>query len=153
MAKISTRRNTNRISQHDYSIPGYYFVSMCVENRRRIFGMVDDDKMTLNAVGNMIDLWWKKIFKKYENISIDEYIIMPNHIHGIINIVGVDPCVDPIQKDKIYVNHNGRTHRSAPTISNIIQWFKTMSTNQYIQNIKNNNWRPFNKCLWQRSFL
>ena len=50
------------------------------------------------------------------------------------------------------INRRGRTHRSAPTISQIIQWFKTMTTNQYIQNIKNNNWRPFNRNLWQRSF-
>ena len=61
---------------------------------------------------------------------------MPNHIHGIINIVGVDRCVDPLLNNTLIntgkINHTGRTRRSAPTISIIIRWFKTMTTNQII---------------------
>ena len=163
MQKIKTRRNTNRIPQHNYSIPGQYFVTICVENRQQLFGMIKNEKMILNDIGNMVNLWWQEMVKQYKNISIDEYIIMPNHIHGIINIVvGADLCVRPNQcigpeqnniSNNIHkINHNGRTHRSAPTISDIIQWFKTMTTNKYIQNIKNNNWQPFNKRLWQRNF-
>lgn len=152
MSKFPIRRNSNRIPQHNYSTPGYYFVTICVENRQQIFGTIGNDKMILNDVGDMVDFWWQKIFETYQNTLNDEFIIMPNHLHGIINIVGVDPCVDPIQNNKIYDNHNGRTHGSAPTISTIIQWFKTMSTNNYIQNVKRNNWKPFNKRLWQRNY-
>ena len=65
-------------------------------------------------------------------------------------------CVDPIQNntlpDKYQINYIGWTRQSASTIFNISQWFKSMSTNKYIQNIKNNNWQPLNKRLWQRSF-
>ena len=134
MIKINKRRNTNRIPQHDYSTPGQYFITICAENRQELFGTIENDQMALNNVGNIINIWWQKIFETYQNITIDKYVIMPNHIHGIINIVGVNPCVDPIQNEKLYknqkVSYNGRTHGSAPTISDMIKWFKTMTTNQ-----------------------
>lgn len=157
MPKLPTRRNSNRIPQHDYSTQGYYFVTICVENRQQIFGTIDNNKMIINNAGNTINFWWGEITRHFPNIELDEYIIMPNHVHGIINIVGADRCVCPNQcagplQNNIKISNNGRTRRSAPTIFNIIQWFKTMSTNEYIKNVKNNNWPQFNKRLWQRSF-
>jgi len=145
MQKVKTRRNTNRIPQHDYSTPGQYFLTICVEGRQQILGAVENDEMILNDAGKIVDFWWREIGNHFTGIELDQYIIMPNHIHGIINIVGVDRCVDPL-------NHNGRTHRSAPTISTIIQWFKTMTTNKYMQNVRNNNWQSLDKRLWQRNY-
>lgn len=145
MDKLSERKQI-RLKNYDYSSVGSYFVTVCVEDKQQVFGIIRNGRMILNAAGNMVNLWWNRMFKKYDNLMIDEYAIMPNYIHGIINIVvGADPCVGP-NPDR------GRTHGSAPTISNIIQWFKTMTTNQYIQNVKNDDWRPFNRRLWQRSF-
>ncbi len=112
--------------------------------------MIENGEIILNGIGNMVRFWWGEIANHFAGVELDEFIIMPNHIHGIINIVGVDRCVDPIQDNKI--NYSGRTRRSAPTISDIIQWFKTMSTNKYIRNVKNNNWQPFDKRLWQRNY-
>jgi len=72
-----------------------------------MFGKIKNNQMALNDIGNMINFWWKEMFKKYPNISIDEYIIMPNHTHGIINIVGVDLCIDPIQNNQnILIKNN-----------------------------------------------
>lgn len=62
---------------------------------------------------------------------------MPNHIHGVIIIDG----------------SGGRTHRSAPTLGTIIQWFKTMTTNDYMKNIKNLRWKPFDQRIWQRNYF
>jgi len=86
---------------------------------------------------------------------------MPNHIHGIIFInVGAHPCVRPIPDD-IEI---GPTHRSAPTdgdfhvnlpevpLGRMIQWFKTMTTNEYIRRVKSDYWQPFPKHLWQRNY-
>jgi len=80
--------------------------------------------------------------------KLDIYQIMPDHVHGII-IVGADLCVCPKKQKNII---NGRTHRCAPTLGTIIQWFKTMSTNEYIENVKSNNWPKFQQRLWQRNF-
>jgi REP element-mobilizing transposase RayT len=115
MGKLPVRRNSNRIQQHDYSTSGYYFVTICVENRQQIFGTIENHKLILNDAGNMVNSVLKTIPQHYQGIFIDEYIVMPNHIHGIIiikNIVGVDPRVDPIQNNistgNRKINHNGR---------------------------------------------
>ncbi len=132
MPKFPTRRNTNRIPQHNYSMPGYYFVTICVENRQQIFGTVENDKMILNDVGNMINSEWYEIFKKYKNLSPDEYVIMPNHIHGIINIVGAgSPRPDNNINNKI----NGCGNR-APTIP--ATWDKDIENPNRIGNIELN---------------
>ncbi|MCQ9204949.1 MAG: transposase [Omnitrophica bacterium] len=127
MPKLSTRRNTNRIPQHDYSKPGQYFVTICIQNRTEIFGAIENNQMALNDAGIMVNSWWQAMFKKYNNISMDEYRIMPNHIHGIINIVGAgSPRPDNNNNnDKI----NGRGNR-APTIGNVIADFKYQTTKQ-----------------------
>jgi len=81
---------------------------------------------------------------------------MPNHIHGIINIVGGEPCLAPDLHNQYskndQINNKGQTHGSAPTIPRIIQWFKTMTTNQYIRYMKNNNSLQFQNHLWQRNY-
>jgi len=135
-----------------------------------VFGDVCDGKMMLNDVGEMVDKWRRELMSKYSMVEIDEYKIMPNHIHGIIMIVGndenddvgADLCVRPDNEENINDENvvkgriciKGQTHRSAPTpeIGTIIQWFKTMSTNEYIKNVKSQNWSSFNTRLWQRNF-
>lgn len=152
MALAIKSRKSNRLDSYDYSQNGYYFVTVCTQGRKEWFGRIDGGKMVLNEAGQMIDRWWNEIFRKYDSILLDEYIIMPNHLYGIINIVGARLCVRP--NDQM----NGQTHRSAPTdmfhpaLGNVLQWFKTMSTNEYIRNVKNNNWQRFDKRLWQRNY-
>ncbi|MFC1708747.1 transposase [Candidatus Omnitrophota bacterium] len=94
---------------------------------------------------NMITAVWKELPNKYNNIRLDEYVIMPNHLHGIIGIVGANLRVRPN-------DDTGPTHRSAPTLGQIIQWFKTMTTNYYIKGVKDNDWKPFLGKLWQRNY-
>ena len=149
MNKFPTRKPI-RLKEYDYSQPAYYFVTICAENRQQLFGTIENNQMILNDVGNMVNSWWIELPAHFSGIELNQYIIMPNHIHAIINIAGIDQCVAPIQNYKLL--NNGRTRRSAPTISTIIQWFKTMTTNQYINNVKNHNWPPFNKRLWQRNY-
>ena len=133
MQKLIQRKPT-RLKNYDYSLNGYYFITVCTENRQKVFARIETNKTILNDIGKMVEYWWSEISTHFKGIEPDQYVIMPNHIHGIINIVGDDRCVVPIQKNKISdnkIHHNGRTHRSAPTISNAIQWFKTMTTNKY----------------------
>jgi putative transposase len=112
--------------------------------------------MKLNAAGRMIHYWWNRLPDKYPNIELDEYIIIPNHLHGII-IVGADPRVCPetelhVRPDNNNGEHTGSPLRKPVSLSRMVQWFKTMTTNEYIQNVKQNNWSPFNKRLWQRNY-
>jgi len=146
-------RRSIRLTGYDYSQAGAYFVTVCVNSRRSLFGDIEDGKMALSDVGWMVYKWWKELEQKYSRVLLDEYCIMPNHMHGIIQIVGADLCVRPNMIDDGQI-HKGQTRRSAPTVSlaDAIQWFKTMSTNEYIRNIKSNSWPSFNKYFWQRNY-
>jgi REP element-mobilizing transposase RayT len=142
LQKIKTRRNTNRIPQHDYSTPGQYFVTICVGNRQQIFGEIENDKIILNDAGKIVDFWWREIVNHFTGIELDQHIIMPNHIHGIINIVGAGSPRPDNNNDTII----GRGNR-APTIGHIIAFFKYQTT-KFINESKNT---PGNK-IWQRNF-
>jgi len=108
----------------------------------------------------MVNKWWNKLSNKYDFVDLDQFIIMPNHIHGIIRLVGAIPCNRPPN----YVNNRphdctGENVVSPLRITNtynglgqIISWFKRMSTNEYIHNVNHADWPPFNHKLWQRNY-
>ena len=110
--------------------------------------------MNLNEAGTMIVKWWNELPNKFPNVVLGEYVVMPNHFHGIIFIVetvGADLCVCPDGEENQKGGHIGPPlQRTA--LSRMIQWFKTMSTNEYIRGVKQLNWRPFNGKLWQRNY-
>lgn len=142
------KRKSLRLKNYDYSQNGMYFVTICTQNKQYFFGSIINGEMKLNLAGKVVEKWWKELENKF-NIQLHEYVIMPNHIHGIIeinNFVGADLCV------RQYVDTKGQTHRSAPTISEMMQWYKTMTTNDYIKNVKLGNLPRFNKQIWQCSY-
>ncbi len=125
-----------------------------------MFGEIVDGKMCLNDKGKMIKKEWNNLSQSFSNIEIDEYIVMPNHFHGIL-IINSNPVGARLRR---VVAHNVITcdiskragTRPAPTeiktIGNIIGAFKSITTHKYINGVKNHNWQPFNQKLWQRNF-
>lgn len=97
----------------------------------------------MSEAGEMIEKWWMEIRNKFKNIEMDEFVIMPNHFHGIVVMVGADLRVCP--------NMSGE-HIGSP-LHRIVQWFKTMTTNEYIRNVSLNRWKPFPRRLWQRNYF
>jgi len=71
---------------YDYSLPGGYFITICTKHRIDIFGEVRDGEMIRNEYGNIVQSCWDKLRLHYPTIQSDEFAIMPNHIHGIIEI-------------------------------------------------------------------
>jgi len=98
MNKILPNRQSNRLKNYDYSKPGYYFITICVQNREHLLGEIIDGNMKINSAGKMIQAIWNQIPQFYDGIQIDEFIVMPNHIHGVIHIVGAGPCACPINR-------------------------------------------------------
>jgi putative transposase len=143
-------RKSLRLQGYDYSQEGAYFVTICAQNRECLFGSVADGKMILNDAGRMIGAWWKKLFEKFPNIIMDEYVIMPNHTHGIVQIVWEnvmekgENMVSPLRMQRVQNTYDG--------LGRYISWFKRMSTNEYIRNVKQNNWQPFHKRIWQQNY-
>ncbi len=79
-------RRSIRLKGYDYSQPGAYFITICTKNRECLFGNVVDGKMMLNDAGQIAQNCWLEIPDHYPNVILDEFVIMPNHIHGIIII-------------------------------------------------------------------
>jgi len=139
------RRKSIRLRGYDYSQTGMYFVTICTQNRVHLFGEIVDDEMILNDAGNMVSKIWNGIPNDFNHIQLHEFIIMPNHIHGIIEItVGADSISAPMD--------SGAEMDSAPTLGTIMQSFKRYTTIQYIQMVKQNILPPFDKRVWQRNY-
>lgn len=83
-------RRSIRLKGYDYTRPGAYFVTMCTENRKCLFGKISDETMQLNKFGTMIHTCWNNIPKHFVHVRLDACVVMPNHIHGIIIITGTD---------------------------------------------------------------
>ncbi len=79
-------RKPNRLREYDYSKNGYYFVTICTQNLVEWFGKIENDQMVLNEYGQVVLECWHDLPNHYRNIKLDESVIMPNHIHGIIII-------------------------------------------------------------------
>lgn len=145
-------RRSIRLKGYDYSDPGAYFVTMCTKDRECLFGSIKDHNVLLNDAGLMVKKWWAELEIKFKNIETGEYVIMPNHFHGIIHIVGADLCVCPCRARGCNTHAIKGVHTGAP-LHRVVQWFKTMTTNEYLKNIYENKWQRINGKLWQRNYF
>lgn len=128
-------------------------MTICTQNRQCLFGEIVEGRMNLNEAGKIIVHWWNETKNKFPNIELDEFVAMPNHFHGIIAIVGADlrVCPDSTEPGTTDKRIKQGEHTGSP-LQAIIQWFKTMTTNEYIHGVKFGIFPPFKKRLWQRSF-
>lgn len=140
-------RKPNPMAQYSYGQAGSYFVTLCTHNRARLFQMESSAGNGLCAIpekengtthkscpaaGNqIIHKWIRETENKFPSITIDKYVIMADHIHLIITI--------PSQ----------HTNCSLP---DIMRFFKTMTTNEYIRDVKAGILPSFDKKLWQKSY-
>jgi REP element-mobilizing transposase RayT len=157
----------------DYSQPGAYSVTICVEDRLCLFGEIIDGEMQSNAAGRTVERIWRFLPRRFVGIGLDAFVVMPNHMHGII-LIGADPAM-PDMVDPDLGEHGGSPLRRPlppsvgadlrvcpaperdaalhqPTLGTILQWFKTITTTDYIAGVHHMDWPPFNERLWQRGY-
>jgi len=79
-------RKSIRLKNYDYSNAGYYFVTIVTHKRANLFGSVEDGTVELNSGGKLVEELWTEIPLHFPYVTIDQYIIMPNHLHGILII-------------------------------------------------------------------
>jgi len=132
--------------------------------RECLFGEIVSGEMQKNSAGGMIQKAWNELPGKYADIEVNECIVMPNHIHGIIVLpVGAGPCACPIFQEDEPPDRQGHRQRinkghpqwGAPTqlaLTDIVHRFKSFTTAQYRTNVLQNNWTPFPGKLWQRNY-
>ena len=170
-------RRSIRLKGYDYSQAGLYFITICCQNHICRFGTIENGEMVLNDAGQMIEKWCAELTNKFPDIELDRYVIMPNHYHAIIvnngcgAMVGADLRVCPDENMRVQGAHAGKgAHAGAPLpnaktgehdilgehtgspLHAVVQWFKTMTTNEYIRGVNNLGWQRFDKKLWQRNY-
>jgi putative transposase len=77
-------RHSIRLPEYDYTQPGAYFVTICVKNRDCLFGEIVNGEMRLNEYGEIVTEKWRWLAQQYPYVKLDEFIVMPNHFHGIL---------------------------------------------------------------------
>ena len=160
-------RRSIRLKGYDYSQAGLYFITLCVQNRKNLFGKIENGKLILNNLGEIAKDEWEKTPEIRKNISLGEFIIMPNHFHAIISI--------DYQIKETGVLQYTQTEFKSPsqTIGAIIRGYKGAATKRIKELIRNNNstgelqyaptptelqYAPtaptidLNKSIWQRNY-
>ena len=139
-------RRSIRMKGFDYSEAGAYFVTICTQNRECLFGDVVDGKMQLNDAGHMVKRWWNELDQKFPNVVMDEFIVMPNHVHGIIVITDNKATVPVGAIHELPLQNNWKQRRII-TLPKIIGYFK-MNTAKRINQLNQRSGQP----VWQRNY-
>jgi len=133
--KIHHRRSI-RLPEYNYSQDGWYYVTLCVLGDKCLLGKLTDGRIQLYQYGRIVDDCWKWLAKQYAYVHLDEYVVMPNHLHGIIII----------RRGGSLTASTGNMQKYKP-LSRLVGAFKTVSTKQ-VNIIRNTPGRK----LWQRNY-
>ncbi len=128
------RRNSIRLQQYDYSSAGGYFITICTRNKHLLFGVVRKGIMHLNINGEIALSIWNHLPEMYPSILLDEFVVMPNHVHGIIILT--EPNTDLAVQDP----------KQKPSLFEIISWYKRSTTYRI------NRLCQSTGSIWQRSY-
>lgn len=128
------KRKRTRLKNFDYSQNGAYFVTVCTHKRQKLFGAYSKEGLLHlpNRPDLIIKKWLHEIENKFVNVTLDYYVVMPEHLHLILLIT---------------------QEENKHTLMDIMNWFKTMTTNDYIKNVKEMKFPKFEEHFWQRSFF
>ncbi|MBI3591049.1 MAG: transposase [Candidatus Melainabacteria bacterium] len=138
--KNKYRIKSTRLPNWNYSSDGFYFITICTKNRKCFFGNIINGQIELSEIGKIVQKYWQEIPQHFENVSLDEFVIMPNHLHGIVVI---ENCRMPIRsRDGVTPSLQQR-----PTLGQIIGYFKYQTT-KIINQIRNMSYVP----IWQPRF-
>jgi REP element-mobilizing transposase RayT len=138
-------RRSIRLRNYDYSQPGAYFVTLCIHDRtQQLFGEIVDGEIRLNECGKIIRDEWVRSFQIRHELKIDEYVIMPNHFHGIIVIHDVP--VGAYRHTPLQIQEP-EFRSPSKNIGSIVRGFKSAVTKR-INELRNTPGKP----VWQRNY-
>jgi putative transposase len=126
-------RRSIRLKGYDYSQAGAYFITICIHQRQPLLGAIANGNMTPNPAGTMVQTIWEELPFHYPNLELDAFVLMPNHIHGIIILKSTQT-------------------KLAMTLGEIVHRFKSFTTAKYRHGVDREQWQPFASRLWQRNY-
>ncbi len=98
------RIESTRLQNWDYGWNGAYFITICTHNREHYFGEIVDGKMKPTDIGKLAEKYWYEIPKHFQFVKLNEFIVMPNHIHGIIIIDKFDDEYNAVETPNLGVS-------------------------------------------------
>ena len=125
-------RRSIRLRGYDYSRSGAYFVTIVTQDRCALFGRIINDVMIPTDAGRMVQEVWDAIPQHYAGVDIDEFVVMPDHVHGIV----------------LLTPQPGRRL----TLPDVVHRFKTMTTKRYVDGVRTSGWPGFPIRLWHRNY-
>jgi REP element-mobilizing transposase RayT len=149
------QRRSIRLPEYDYSQEGAYFVTIITQDRKCLFGEVIEREMVLNDVGKMVEQVWKDIPKRFPSVNVDTYMVMPNHIHGIIVIeqTYIKEMYEHGLSSGVRATHASPLQTTRPkgpkpkSIGAIVGSFKSAATNRI-----NKTFNTLGEPVWQRNY-
>jgi REP element-mobilizing transposase RayT len=167
-------RRSIRLKGYDYSHAGAYFVTICTRNRECLFGDITAGTMRVNHFGKIVGEQWNDIPRRFPVVELDQFVVMPNHIHGVFVVVGVAvavgaPLAGALSRATARVAPTGAplaaagatptaggqskvTERAAPTVGDIVGAYKSLCVHHCLHWIKQNVPHQRLGQLWQRNY-
>lgn len=135
---LRTASSSRRLSGHDYTLPHFYFVTICIEARRQWLGTVTGSGVILTALGSLVEEEWRESGNLRTGISIDEWVVMPDHMHMILQLGGDHAGAAPIKFG---------FRRPANSLGSLIAQFKATTTRRARIELGYTGMR-----IWQRNY-
>ena len=143
-------RRSIRLRGYDYASEGAYYVTIVAHGRECLFGEIIDNEMYLSKYGEIVQKWWEEIWIHFRNVETGAFVVMPNHIHGIIFITDkrrgevISPHYNPNQHNQTNANDEDIPYQTEesmkqggetpplhkPTLGQIVGYFKYQSTKE-----------------------
>ncbi len=152
-------RRSIRLSGYDYTREGAYFITICTQDRADRFGAITDGTIELNDVGRMVQNIWIELPTYYPGVDIDAFVVMPDHIHGIIILTRAESVGAGLRACPF--DGNGQPQGVAPTetappdrlsLPDVVHRFKSLTTARYRAGVQRHDWPAFDGRLWQRNY-
>ena len=132
---MQNRRKNMRADLYDYRQDGRYFVTIVTNQRVQCLGSIANGVPELTPAGSLVEKYWSEIENKYRQVEIEDFVIMPNHLRGIIRIH---------PKDELNFHEE--------SLGDMIKWFKSLTTNAYIRGVNEKGWPRFEGKFWQSGY-
>lgn len=129
------RRNSLRYAGYDYGQPGAAFVTICTSGRQPLLGLVQNGQMAHSQAGQVAVARWQAIPKRFAAVDIDAFVVMPDHIHGIV-FTGTNPDEAAL----------------STAVGDVVRWFKSAVQADYRHGVAHRDWPAYDRHLWQRGF-
>ena len=136
---------TTRLQNWDYSSNGYYFVTVCTKDKKEFFGEIANNEMCFSEIGKIVQKYWLEIPNHFPFVMLDEYKIMPNHVHGIVIIKNTDnncrDVINHVSTDNTDNLYSKITPMGKKSLGEIIRWYKGRTTYEIRKKYANFAWQ------------